>query len=148
MAHDPDRVASILDRVTDWAKSRPDVRGLALAGSRARGQAREDSDIDLLLLTGDPNRFRDPAWLADLDWPRARWSDEEYGAVWSRRIWLNAEAEIKLSFAYLAWADVSPIDPGTRKVFSDGFRIVYDPDGLFERLAIAIRAVASPHPEL
>lgn len=137
MNHDSDRVAAILQTVTDWAKSRTGIRGAALIGSHARGQARHDSDIDLLLPAENPHRFRDPAWLAALDWQSVRWSDEEYGAVWSRRIWLGAGTEIEVSFAHLAWADVLPMDPGTRKVVSDGLRVLYDPDGLLQRLMLA-----------
>lgn len=129
---------AILEPVSHWAKSRTDIRGVALVGSHARGQAHPDSDIDLLLLAENPHCFRDPAWLAGLDWPSARWSDEEYGAVWSRRIWLASEGQIEFSFAPLSWAEVSPLDPGTRKVVSDGCLILYDPDGLLQRLAINV----------
>jgi uncharacterized protein len=131
-----------LEAVTAWAKLRSDIRGVALVGSHARGQPRADSDVDLLLLAENPSRFRDPAWLADLDLPPARWRDEEYGPVWSRRVWLASGDEIELSFAPLSWADVSPIDPGTRKVVSDGCRILYDPDGLLQRLTLD-----APRPE-
>jgi len=45
-------------------------------------------EIDKLILDGDD------AWLQTVDWLRAgvrpeRWADEEYGAVWSRRVWVD-----------------------------------------------------------
>jgi 8-oxo-dGTP pyrophosphatase MutT (NUDIX family) len=46
-----DRVESILAGITCWAASRRDLCAVALVGSWARGAARDDSDIDLVLLT-------------------------------------------------------------------------------------------------
>ncbi|MGH2704321.1 MAG: nucleotidyltransferase domain-containing protein [Actinomycetota bacterium] len=36
---------------------RPDVCGVAIVGSWARGEARADSDLDLVILTEDPSRY-------------------------------------------------------------------------------------------
>jgi uncharacterized protein len=136
-----DRAAAILTAVTDWAKTQVEIRGLALVGSYARNAARPDSDIDLIVLTKDPQDFRDPAWLAAIDWPAAKvrpvkWTDEEYGAVWSRRVWFVPEVELEISFARLSWANTSTLDPGTARVVREGCRILFDPDGLLERLVL------------
>lgn len=57
MSTNEGEVQEVLAAVTEWAKVRS-FRGLALVGSYARGQARPDSDIDLVLLTDDPDVFR------------------------------------------------------------------------------------------
>jgi hypothetical protein len=36
-----------------------------------------------------------------------------------------------------AWAATNPVDPGTRRVVTDGLRILHDPDGRLAALAIA-----------
>jgi uncharacterized protein len=136
-----DRAAAILTSITKWAKTQPQIRGLALVGSYARNAARPDSDIDLIVVAEDPQSFRDPAWLAAIDWPAAnvrlaKWTDEEYGAVWSRRVGLSPKGEVEISFACISWADTSPVDPGTARVVSDGCHILFDPDGLLERLVL------------
>jgi len=138
---------AILEIITDWAKSREDIRGLALVGSHARNKARLDSDIDLVFLTKNPGDFRNISSLTTIDWSLAgvqpaTWTDEEYGLVWSRRMWLKPEHEIEFAFAPLSWADVSPIDSGTHQVVSDGCRVLYDPDGLLKRLRAAIDGCA------
>jgi len=143
LADNRDRVLEILETVTDWARLQEDIRGIALVGSHARGAARPDSDIDLVLLSKDPNRFRDAAWLRNVGPSRPdihlrKWTDEEYGAVWSRRAWFKPDCEVEFAFAPLSWADVSPVDHGTARVVSDGCRILYDPDGLLKRLTLAL----------
>jgi hypothetical protein len=86
----------------------------------------------------------DASWIDEIDWPAAgehpaQWADEDYGKVWSRRIWLSSGLEVEMSFAPLGWAVVSPLDTGTRRVISDGCRILHDPDGFLERLCVAVR---------
>ncbi len=135
--------SATLEAITDWAKAHQDIRGLALVGSHTRKEARADSDIDLVFLTTNPANFRGASSLTTIDWPEASvhptgWADEEYGVVWSRRVWLTTECEIEFTFAPLSWADVSPIDKGTARVVSNACRILYDPAGLLNRLTLAV----------
>lgn len=143
MIDDRDPASGILRTFVEWAKAREQIRGVALVGSYARNQARAGSDIDLVLLTEHPNDFRNAALLTTIDWPGAgvhptKWADEEYGVVWYRRIWLTREFELEVAFAPLSWAEVSPIDKGTERVISDGCRVLYDPDGLLNRLTFGV----------
>lgn len=132
------QAAGVADAVADWAINQTTIRGLALIGSHARGEARPDSDIDLAALAIDPGAFEaDSTWPGSIAWPGMRlvsWQDERYGIVWSRRLQLDPSCEVELSFGPLSWAALNPVDPGTRRVVSDGFRVLYDPDGLMMRL--------------
>jgi hypothetical protein len=47
----------------------PALRGLAVIGSYARG-AREDSDIDLILLVDDPLKFCATNWPNEIGWTK------------------------------------------------------------------------------
>jgi predicted nucleotidyltransferase len=49
-----DDIRNFLDAFIPWASSQADVQGIALVGSYARGAARDDSDIDLVILTHQP----------------------------------------------------------------------------------------------
>jgi len=131
----------VLAPITTWARSRPDILALALVGSWARGMAREDSDIDLIVLAERPHEFRGTTWLNEIQWTGlAGWRDAEYGAAWSRHIGVLPRGEIELTFCAPAWAAVDPIDAGTLRVVSGGCRIVLDKSGLFERLLAAVSA--------
>jgi uncharacterized protein len=135
----------IIQIVLEWAKALPTICAVALVGSHARGTARADSDIDLIVLTTDPQRFRaDTAWLRAIDWNviaarPAEWQDEDYGVLWSRRMWLEPNRdEVEIGFALPSWAEVKPIDPGTQRVITDGCRALHDPEGLLTRLCAAV----------
>ncbi len=97
------------------------------------------------MLVTAPEAFRaETRWLCDIDWSRlgaqpARWVDEDYGALWSRRVWLELACEIEFGFAAPSWGETQPIDPGTRRVIADGCHILYDPLGLLSRLCNAVR---------
>jgi hypothetical protein len=142
-----DEAEKVLVEVMQWAEARS-FSGLALVGSYARGQARERSDIDLVLLANDPDVFRqDAAWLTEIAWSRAgvhplAHEDAQYGAVWSRHVQLDNGLEIEFSFAPLSWADTTPIDPGTRRVVMDGCRILYDPGCVLAALCAAVELTA------
>jgi hypothetical protein len=53
----------------------------------------------------------------------------QYGTVWSAHIKLEPEAELELTFADESWPSVHPVDPGTRHVVTDAFKILVDKDG-------------------
>jgi putative acetyltransferase len=133
--------------ILQWARARRDIRGVALVGSRARGTPRPNSDIDLVLLASAPEAIRTEAsWVESIDWSAigahvVSWRDEDYGILWSRRIWLAAGLEVEFGFAPLCWACPAPPDAGTQRVIWDGCRILHDPDGFFERLVMAVTAL-------
>ena len=119
----------IIQIISEWVKTRPTIYAATLVGSQARGVARPDSDIDLILLVTDPEKFRvDTGWLHEIGWTQigarpSRWMDEDYGALWSRRLWLEPTGdEIEIGFAMPSWAETRPIDPGTRHVIANGCR--------------------------
>jgi hypothetical protein len=136
-------IDALLTVLLDWGCGQPSIRAVMLAGSYARETARADSDIDVLFLVQDPAVFRPAHWLsqirwADLDEGVVRWKDCTYGAVWSRHIILTGGLEVEASFAHLDWANLNPVDEGTRRVMHDGHRILYDPDARLAKLAAAI----------
>jgi uncharacterized protein len=137
----------IFQVVVDWARTQPTIQAVAMVGSYARGQARLDSDLDLVLLTTNPLDFRaDIGWLHAIDWNALnvrplKWEDEDYGALWSRRIWLEPNGvEVEIGFASVSWANVNPLDSGTRQVISDGCHILHDPKGMASSLVFCGKA--------
>jgi uncharacterized protein len=140
--HDAAQLDGIIAPIAAWACSRSDVVGLALVGSWANGSAREDSDIDLVLLVQEPRVFRhDTEWLDAIDWSEGRvagWSDTDYGGAWSRHVRLVLAREIEFTFCAPSWACTDPLDAGTAEVVSKGCRPIMDDARLFQKLIAVV----------
>ncbi len=136
------QVEQIVQPIIQWAIGQRTILAAALVGSWARGTAHNESDIDLMFLAEEPLLFRTSSdWLSAISWGDRRiksWEDKDYGAVWSRHVCLNSDdvgcAKVEFSFGRLVWASIAPLDPGTRQVMSDGYRILYDPEGILAQL--------------
>ncbi|MFY4720959.1 nucleotidyltransferase domain-containing protein [Streptomyces sp. LaBMicrA B280] len=128
-------VREFLDRLTPWVATREDIVGLLLVGSYARGAARPDSDVDIVLLTSDP-----ASYLTDTAESGSTWTDRAgelglgrpvrtraWGLITERRHTLASGLEVELGIGGPQWARTDPVDPGTRRVVTDGARTLYDP---------------------
>jgi hypothetical protein len=122
----------LLESVTRWAARRDDVTAIALVGSHARGAARPDSDVDLVLIVERPaDLLADTSWLRSFG-PIGRQSVESWGRVTSVRVWYSDGPEVEFGFTTPEWA--THPDEGTRRVVSDGIRILMDREGVLARL--------------
>jgi len=140
----PDQARTLIVGFTHWAQEQRTCRALAIAGSWANDRARPTSDLDLLILTNDLSRWTTRAgWLSELvrhlGFSCSDTILEAHGVARSWRAWAGREVELELTFAELHWADVSPVDPGTRRVVSDGIRSLADKDGLLQAVTEAVR---------
>jgi len=133
------RVRTLLTGVRPWAADRPDVVAVALAGSWARGDARPDSDVNLVLVVRDAAGYLAfPGWLAAFGKPGDT-AREAYGAVTSLRVWYADGPEVEFLLTTPAWCETDPVDPGAAAVVRGGLVAIYDPDGV---LARAIEVIA------
>ncbi len=128
-----EQITDFLDAFTHWASAQSDIQAVALVGSYAREVATDTSDIDLVLVVDDPQRY-----LADTDWSTqfgtvAQQQIEDYGLVTSLRVWYVGGREVEYGLTTPAWIQ-PPLDEGTQRVIQDGMKI------LFERAALL-----SPH---
>ena len=137
----PTRVAEIddvIDRFTRWAKDRQDIVGLLVVGSCARGAARPDSDIDIVLLTTDERRYSDEAWGEELGLPDLI-RMQSWGPISERRYSTVSGLEVEVGIGSPAWAKTDPVDPGTRRVVTDGARLLHDPAGILPQQFLGCR---------
>jgi len=61
---DESQLKNLLDKVLKWAMSQGAIMGAALVGSYARGTAKPDSDLDLLILSREVDELiNNRSWL-------------------------------------------------------------------------------------
>ena len=133
-------IDGFISGVEEWATKRDDMVAVALVGSWARGAARADSDLDVVLLTDDPGAYLEREdWIAALAPGAHLLRTGDWGAIAERRLVLPSGLEIEVAIALPSWADTAPVDPGTRAVVRDGFELIFDPRGLLAELAAACR---------
>ena len=125
--------------LSDWAARREDVQAIAIVGSWARGTARPDSDVDVVIITDQPDRYVSADdWAAVLGITDPLES-KRWGLLTERRGRAVSGLEIEFGITAPSWATIDPIDDGTLRVVMDGMRVVYDPKGILERLIRAAR---------
>lgn len=126
-------VSTFLEAFIQWASRQPEIEAVALVGSHARGTATEDSDVDLVILTFDVEKYlQDRSWLA-LFGRVVKCEQEDYGRVTSLRVFYHEGLEVEYGLTAPSWADV-PIDVGTLNVVTQGMRVLYDPHAIVGRM--------------
>ena len=125
-------IRDFLNAFVDWASAQGDVQAIALVGSYARDEARDDSDIDLVLLTDEPQKY-----LEDLKWTEVfgaveKYQTEDYGKLISIRVWYQNGVEVEYGITTPDWAAV-PLDAGTQEVMLGGMTVLFERGNLLSR---------------
>jgi len=127
---------NFIEEMAQWAATQSDIQALALVGSYARGTARKDSDIDLILITDEPDDYiNDNQWIQQFGIIKKK-QIEHYGLVTSVRVWYGNGLEVEFGITDQRWAAL-PIDPGTRLVIINGFRVLFERDNIISHLLLS-----------
>jgi predicted nucleotidyltransferase len=127
------QVHQFLGKFRRWAASQSDVLAIALVGSYARNEATDVSDVDLVIVASDPEKYlQDTRWAQYFGTIR-RQQLENYGKVTSLRVWYSGGHEVEYAFTDKMWCAL-PLDEGTKKVISDGMRILSERGSILSRL--------------
>ncbi len=133
-------VRELLEKTRDWAARKPDVVAVGLAGSWTRGDARMGSDVDLIILTtAKQDYLTDESWVRDLGGLRIIRTEKWGSTMTERRFTLPSSLEVEAGIALPSWASTEPLDPNLPPIVREGFRILYDLEGLLARLVEACR---------
>jgi predicted nucleotidyltransferase len=126
------KLIQVIDFVEDfmrWSTKRRDIRAAALVGSYAREAATESSDVDLVIIANDPQKY-----LTNAEWTKVfgvviTQDIEEYGKLTSLRVWYESGLEIEYGFTTREWVK-TPLDDGTKRVIEDGMRVLFEKEVL------------------
>ncbi|MGD8553820.1 MAG: nucleotidyltransferase domain-containing protein [Anaerolineales bacterium] len=122
-----DEEGSFLGRLVAWAQDRPGLEAIALVGSRARGEAGADSDVDLILIHSNPEALLENTdWVAAFGVPSSV-EKEDWGKVTSLRVFYQEGLEVEYGVADPDWAS-NPMDAGDSSVIRSGLIVLYERD--------------------
>jgi predicted nucleotidyltransferase len=88
-------IQDFLNAFVNWASTQEDVQGIALVGSYARDEARDDSDIDLVLLTKKMQQYLENVKWIERFGVVEKHQVEDYGKLISIRVWYESEVEVE-----------------------------------------------------
>ena len=125
-------ICDFLNAFVNWASAQEDAQAIALVGSYARGAARDDSDIDLVLLTDQPQKY-----LEDFKWIERfgnveKYQTEDYGKLISIRVWYQNGVEVEYGITTPDWA-ATPLDAGTQEVIRGGTIVLFERGNLLSQ---------------
>src|SRR5262245_21525696 len=106
-----DAVETTLANAVAWARSRSDVVGLVLVGSYARGTARMDSDVDVVIIVEDAHALVDDTHWTQVFGAVASSIREDYGLVQSVFTKYATGIEVEWGITDRRWLANSPLDP-------------------------------------
>jgi len=116
-----------LDKVTSWVSTQTDIIALVLVGSCATGTDTSSSDIDLVLITRNPQAYiRSSAWVQVFGCIERK-QTEHYGKLTSLRVFYSNGPEMEFGITDKSWIAL-PLDEGTLGVLRDGSRVLYERD--------------------
>ncbi|MDD4296354.1 MAG: nucleotidyltransferase domain-containing protein [Ruminiclostridium sp.] len=119
-----------IEMTKKWGINEPFVEAIILVGSFARGTHKADSDIDLVILTSNKQHYIDNTQIFSTFGLIDRSNIEFYGECTSIRIWYKNGLEVEFGMVPLTWIDL-PLDSGTERTLSDGYKILVDKKGMF-----------------
>ncbi len=127
-----EQVQDFLKAFVHWASARSDVQAIALVGSHARKAAKEDSDIDLVILTDQPVTYLETTKWAEGFGAIDRQQIEDYGRLTSLRVWYQNGREVEYGFTAPDWA-APPLDAGTQRVIREGMIVLFERGNLLSQ---------------
>ena len=123
------------DKLKGGGGGGPHIESIVVVGSYARGTNKENSDLDLVILTSNkPDMAANQDFVQDFG-EVYKQQTEYYGACTSIRVWYKDGKEVEFGIVDPTWVS-KPLDAGTHKVLSDGYKIVIDKKRYFENLQL------------
>ncbi|HEY3251663.1 MAG TPA: nucleotidyltransferase domain-containing protein [Ignavibacteria bacterium] len=135
------KIENFLGNVKAWGIEEKNIISILLVGSYANGSAKENSDIDIIILTPNPDGYlQNRSWL-DKFGKTDRIIYEEWGLVRTVRAFYRNGFEAEFNFSTEEWAKTNPVDTGTKKVMAGGYKIIIDKTGIISSLIEAINLI-------
>lgn len=126
---------SFLDKVKTYAEESDMINSVVLVGSYAREEAKEDSDINLVIISTTPRLLLEDENFINEFGKVTKVQKENYGRVTSIRVWYENNMEVEFQVTSPLWIS-RPLDEDALKVLKDGYRVILDKRNYFTNMNI------------
>lgn len=118
-----------------YAENTSQIESVIIVGSYARGTNNENSDIDIVIITPNKSEMvRNQDFVQNFGEVYMK-QTEYYGACTSIRVRYKDGKEVEFGIVDPLWISI-PLDAGTYRVLSDGYKIIIDKKEYFENLKL------------
>lgn len=118
-------IDDFISKLRDFSAETEHIESVLLVGSYARGTSSDSSDIDIVIITAEKEKMTENQSFTEKFGEVLKRQTEYYGACTSIRVWYSDGKEVEFGIVAPSWIS-QPLDEGTRRVLSDGFRIIAD----------------------
>ena len=119
----------------EFAENTSHIESVIIIGTYARGTNKATSDLDIVIITSKKAEMVANQEFTQNFGKIDKKQTEYYGACTSIRVWYEDGKEVEFGLVEPSWISV-PLDVGTYKVLSDGYKIVVDKKRHFEDLKL------------
>lgn len=126
-------ISNFLREVKQYGENSNNIVSIVLVGSYARGEERSDSDIDLVIITENPDELIDAEMFASRFGKTVKIEKEYWGRVTSLRTWYENGMEVEFGITTPIWYS-KPIDAGTFRTLNDGYKVIVDKRNSFDNI--------------
>lgn len=120
-------------QLIDWGNRDEDIDSLVVVGSYGQGTQKPESDLDLVLITGNKAKFFQHHEFVNQFGKTTKVQTEFYGAVTSIRATYEDASEIEFSIADATWLE-KPLPASTKQVLHGGFKVLVDKRQQFKNI--------------
>ncbi|WP_297714655.1 nucleotidyltransferase domain-containing protein [Clostridium sp.] len=123
------------NELKEYARNTSHIESIIIVGSYDRGTNKKNSDLDIVIITSNKSGM-----IANQDFTQDfgevyKQQIEYYGACTSIRVWYKDGKEVEFGIVEPSRISI-PLDTGTYKVLSDGYKIIIDKKRYFENLKL------------
>lgn len=130
-----DGYEQLIEDLRAYAHQNDKIECVLIVGSRARGDGKEDSDIDFVIISAFRDDFLKTSDFAENFGHVVKMQLECYGACISLRAWYDSGCEAEFGFVESSWIKL-PLDTGTRTALRDGYKVIVDKNDCFKNIKV------------
>lgn len=128
-------IEDFVNVLKEFSESNRHIESVLIVGSYARGMNKESSDLDIVIITSNKAEMVTNQDFVQNFGEVLQKQTEYYGACTSIRVWYKNGQEVEFGIVEPSWIE-KPLDSGTNKVLSDGYKIILDKKHHFENLVL------------